>query len=683
MGIQLRRAWDRLAVRDPGLMRSTTALAAVAGIALALAVLAFLDMPAPFLVAGCFAPFTAALAIGDGSARDQVFVVAAAVPLVFAVLPAGGALAPFPVMAEGVFVVLIFWAVYIRRYGPRGQALGIFAFMAYFLTQFLDARVSDLPGLYAAVGVGFAAHALVRFGLLRTGPARTLRRLRRAFHTHLGHVVLGAIEVVRAGRDDARLARSLERRVARLHRDALLIADLLDQDVAAQSWESSANRGLRRVAQAEVAAQRLAVLIVRSASAGPACSRAREHLVAELQVVHGHLMRPRDMDHDRVDRQLGGAPVAFLDVRHAIGELTRAVAGLGLVDGAPYRLGDGTQPPRTSPRGLRRVTTRQAVQAAAAGAIAVVLGELLSSERWYWAVLTAWVVFVNTESSQEILVQGFQRLLGTVLGVVCGPALAAVGGGGVLPALCVSLVCVYGIFRTPPRAYWAVTFFVTCLIAMTFVLLGTFSAELLALRVQETVLGALCGVLMGRLVLPTTACRAGAARLLEVLRVLRRTRVREGGALFDIRELDGAIEELRGSLRPLTHPLNPRRAGRAHARHLLALLESCAYHARSLAAVTAEPAVQLGEAGCEVRAVERIRATLDRTIALVEAGGWPAIPCHDGRRTLARLAAERRWGGDRTSSAAHRELFHLERLDEATTELAGALGGARVGCPAR
>ncbi|MEU6782258.1 hypothetical protein ABZ912_23905 [Nonomuraea angiospora] len=69
MGPQLRRAWDRLAVRDPGLMRSTTALAAVAGIALALAVLAFLDVPAPFLVAGCFAPFTAALAIGDRSAR--------------------------------------------------------------------------------------------------------------------------------------------------------------------------------------------------------------------------------------------------------------------------------------------------------------------------------------------------------------------------------------------------------------------------------------------------------------------------------------------------------------------------------------------------------------------------------------------------------------------------------------
>ncbi len=83
-----------------------------------------------------------------------------------------------------------------------------------------------------------------------------------------------------------------------------------------------------------------------------------------------------------------------------------------------------------------------------------------------------------------------------------------------------------------------------------------------------------------------------------------------------------------------------------------------------------------------MRAVERIQATRDRTIALAEAGGWLAIPGHDGRRTLARLAAERRWGGERTA-AAPRELFHLERLAEATAELAQALGEARVRCPAR
>ncbi|WP_327587558.1 FUSC family protein [Nonomuraea sp. NBC_00507] len=556
MGIPLWRAWDRLTAGDPGLLRTTSALRAVAGIALTLALLALMDMPAAFLVAGCFAPFTVALAGGHSLARDQVFVVVAAVPLVSAVLLAGSALAPYSVAAEAFFVLLIFWSVYVRRYGPRGQALGIFAFMAYFLTQFLDARVGWLPNLYAAVGIGFAADALVGFGLLRTSPARTLRLLRRAFRTYLSP-----------------------------------------------------------------------------------------------------------------------APTALVDVHHAIGELMGATAGLRPIADGSYRAVDGGPAGRTG-GGLRRVTTRQAFQVSAAAAIAVVGGELSSSERWYWAVLTAWVVFVNTESSGEILLQGFQRLLGTVLGVACGLSFAAVAGGDVPLALGLSLVCVFGVFRTAPHAYWVVTFFITCLIAMAFVLLGTFSAELLALRVRETAFGALCGVLAGALVLPTTVRRASGERLLKVLRALRRTRVPERGALLDAIELDRALEELRGSLRPLTHPLNPRRARRAHARHLLTLLESCAYHARSLAAVTGET----GEAACADHASERIRANLDRVIHLVEAGAWPVIPCHDGRRTLARIAADPRWGGDGTSGA-HRGHFHLDRLDEATAELAGL--PARHGSGAR
>ena len=648
MRTQLRRAaraWDRLAAGDPGLVRTTTALRAVAGIALTLAVSSFMDLPAAFLVAGCFAPFTVALAVGDSPARDQVFVVGAAVPLVSAVLLAGGALAPFRVAAEAAFVLLIFWAVYVRRYGPRGQALGIFAFMAYFLTQFLDVRLSQLPGLYAAVGVGFAAEALVGFGLLRVTPARTLRRLWSAFDVHLEHVVLGATAVVRAGRGGTRRTRSLERRIARLHRSALMIADLLGRGCAADSVRQG-------IVRADVAAQRLAVLAVRSAPALTGTTRDR-------------------------------ASSALLDVHHAIGELTRAADELrSAADTPSYRRRAGDQwfgadapsyrGPRTTGAAhrLRRVATRQAVQAAAAAAIAVVIGELSSSAHWYWAVLTAWVVFVNTESSGEVLVQGFQRLLGTVLGVACGLSIAVVAGGDLPLALTVSLVCVFGIFRTPPNAYWAVTFFITCMIAMAFVLLGTFSAELLALRVRETALGVLCGVLAGALVLPTTVRRAGGERLIEVLRALRRTRTLGGDAPLDAHELDRALEDLRGALRPLTHPLNPRRA---RARHLLALLESCAYHARSLARLS--HGAHGGEAGCEVRAVERIRANLDQAIRLLEAGEWPAISCHDDRRTLARLAADRRWRGDRTS----RELFHVDRLDQATAELARTLaGGLRV-----
>ncbi|MFC4908363.1 FUSC family protein [Actinomadura gamaensis] len=683
------RVRDRLEAGDPGLVRTLSALRAVIGVALTLAGLGISGAPAELLVAGCFAPFTLALALGDGAARNQAFVVAAAVPLVSAVLLMGGALAPYPVPAGGVFVLVVFWAVYVRRYGARGQALGILAFMAYFLPQFLGARMSDLPGLYAAVAAGFAADAIVRFGLLRTSPGGTLRRLRRAFRTQLARVVLDAADLVRTGRSGVRAARTLESGIVRLHRSALMLEDALSHGVPGGAGE------LGRIARAEVAAQRLAVLAVRAAEHPAVSARLREHLVLELRAVHARLVRARDggdgggLGAAQDPRRPGlGTPAALLDVHDAIGELTRAVAGLRPVgDGhrehGPRRFVDGGAAPQAEGAPSGRIgllgpgPVWRAAQVAAATAGAVVGAGALSSGHWYWAVLSAWVVFVNTESSGDVLVQGLQRLLGTVLGVACGPAVAAVGGGPVV--LCVSLVCVFGIFWTPPDAYWAVSFFITCMIVTIFVLLGVFSSELLAVRVRETALGVTCGVLAGALVSPTTVRRAGGERLLTVLRALQRTRLPRDVSPLGARELDRALEELRGSLRPLVHPLNPRRAHRARARHLLALLESCAYHARSLAAVApaeARPA-RPGGPGCDAdAAAERVRGNLDEAIRLLRAGAWPAA---GGRpRTLERLAADPRWARDRTCGGT-RALFHLRRLDEATAELARALGGPAAG----
>ncbi|KIX77806.1 membrane protein, partial [Streptomyces sp. MBRL 10] len=76
-----------------------------------------------------------------------------------ALLPAAG----FPVLAlatalhavtplrDAAFVLVVFCGVYARRWGARGHALGIFAFMNFFITQFLHALPGQLPELYAAV----------------------------------------------------------------------------------------------------------------------------------------------------------------------------------------------------------------------------------------------------------------------------------------------------------------------------------------------------------------------------------------------------------------------------------------------------------------------------------------------------------------------------------------------------
>lgn len=188
-------------------------------------------------------------------------------------------------------------------------------------------------------------------------------------------------------------------------------------------------------------------------------------------------------------------------------------------------------------------------------------------------------------------------LAGTVLGVVFGYGLAALVGGDGPVLLILLLLCMFGMFYTPSQAYWAVTIFITGTLSMLLALMDTLSTQVLLLRVQETALGVSCGILAAVLVLPTTVRRASDEELVGFLRVLDRLLRGIASSSTDAetptsldraaRDLDHALESFRKACLSLTHPLNPQRGRRHHARHLLELLEADAYHARSPAA-TAE-----------------------------------------------------------------------------------------------
>ena len=91
-------------------------------------------------------------------------------------------------------------------------------------------------------------------------------------------------------------------------------------------------------------------------------------------------------------------------------------------------------------------TTRQAIQVALAAALATLAGTLLSSNRWYWAVLTAFVIFSGTASRGETLVKAWQRVVGTLTGVVIGVVLAALVGGNVVVSVVFIFVALFMTF---------------------------------------------------------------------------------------------------------------------------------------------------------------------------------------------------------------------------------------------
>ncbi|MER7572441.1 FUSC family protein [Streptomyces sp. NPDC126514] len=724
---------DRVAASDPGLLRLAAGLRTVASIALALAVLALIGADVPHLVAGAMAAMVSTFAVREKQRGPQAVTLALGLPVALTSVTLAALLHSHVVAGDLFFVALIFGAVYGRRFGDRGTALGLIAFQLYFVSLFVGATVADLPELYVSVVTAVVCSALVRFALVPETPAGTLERLREAFRARLAQLVSAQLELLDAGPGEAdRALHGVREGTARLHETALMIQGRLEEGTAD---EATARLVQRRVADAEIAAERLGLLLLTARSAErtdtltlhlpgapvptagrlPVRGEAVETLRRDLRglrllvqhpggtalaQVRNRLLSYRD------EENLPEASPAVQDAFRGIGEAARAVLGLRTALDGPQDESDDTPSTARSreeldaedaaidgaqdnaakeeeERGLRRPTTRAAVQVAVGSSLAIVGGELLSSHRWYWAVLTCWIVFLNTSSTGEILVKGYRRLLGTVFGVVAGIVLAGLVGQHTWTAFALVLVFVFLMFYTAPLSYTLMSFFVTAALGLLYTLLHTYSLSVLVLRIEETALGAACGVFAAALVLPVNTDRRTddlLGTVLERLGEVTGTAVEQlsGGPSAELldqaRDLDRALADLRAATKPLTHPVTPLRARRDTARYVVALLETAAYHARSLAA-TAE----LLPTHPSIAADPRLRGAGRRIAHNIEAIAAHVADERAGDRvqtgpSIASLLEPDVPGSSRYGRVTDRVLRHLQRLDEVVVGLARPLG---------
>ncbi|MGW0605706.1 FUSC family protein [Streptomyces sp. NPDC002644] len=731
---------DRVAASDPGLLRLTAGLRTVSSLALTLGVVAVVGARIEQLVAGAMAAMVATFAVREKERRGQALSLAAGLPVAWTSLTLGTLLSG-TFVGVAVFVLLIFGAVYCRRFGDRGFALGMIAFQSYFLSQFLGVGTDGLLGLYWPVGAGFACSAVIRFGVVQASPEQVLGRLRAAFRARFAQLVSAQIDLLDAGPDQVDKALDqLRSRTARLHETAMMIQARLTEGTPD---DRAASLVQRRIADAEIAAERLGLLILTARTARatehadtltlhlpgaalpesglqPVRDRAVAALHRDLGALRTLVLRSADehrgtglaqlrnrllgyRDDDKLPAQ---ASAAVRDVFRGVGEAARAVLGLRIaLGGGPDDSDDSPETARSreeieaedaaiavaetvedarteEPAGLERPTTRSAVQVTVGSVLAIAGGELLSRERWYWAVLACWIVFVNTSSTGEILVKAYRRLLGTLLGVVAGIVLAGLVGQRVGLAFALVLVLVFLTHYLARLSYTLMSFFVTATLGLLYTLLNTYSLDVLVLRLGETALGAACGLAAAVLILPVrTAHRTDEllVTVLERLADVTRSAAEQlsGGPPADLldqaRELDEALGELRSSTQPLTHPITPMRTRRDTARYVVAQLETCAYHARSLAA-TAELLPSQTAIAADPRlagAGERIVRNIETVAAHVE-GRKDAGELETGS-SIASLLEPGTPAAPRYGRVTDRVLGHLGRLDDAVTGLARPL----------
>ncbi len=678
-------ALDRLVAADPGLVRLRLAGSAVLGIVLAVLALLPAHVPLTVTLVGAIAAMMTAFTVNDPTPGGQ------AVTLVLAFLTGATSItvaslgSAAPPADSIVFVLLIFVAVYAQRFGPRGTALGSIAFFLFFFPMFLQAHVKQVPQLLMALGVGVLANALVRFVLLRHNAAAEFLRVRRAFRARLGAVVR-ATEAHLAVNGSERTRKQLRSALARLHECVLLI-----EDAAPDVLDARAADVLRRRAiEVELAVSWLAITVQRTCS-DELTTDVRDDLIARLARFRALMERdPRELPLISQTGEYSRMLVegSRIDSHAAPGDgVRKALAELALADDRAQRAaapeaapdplapdGDNTDEP--APKFAYDNRTRSAIQAVVGGGLAVIGGELVSHQRWYWAVLTVFVVFIGASSAGATFVKGVRRLGGTLIGIVGGVLLALLVGGNTAATLALILVCVFGMVYTARVSQVAMAFFVTSMLGLLYSLLGTFSLEVLWIRVAETAVGAAAGILAAVVIVPVRTRSVMLDDIATVLddleEFLEHTRGLLAGEenvnIIELsRDLDRSVDQVRTTIEPLTHPVNLRSARRDYGWHVLTTLETIAFRARHVAA-RAQPGQLTGaDADRLGQFTGRLLANIDVLRTALDAPGGPTpgtLVRDDGTPV-----------SDRVDAAETRAvLSSLSHLDEALVSLGRVFG---------
>jgi hypothetical protein len=720
---------DRFFASDHGLTRFRYASQAVLSVILAVLVLGAARVPSTALLLGAVAAMVCSTSMRTGTTGQRAVNILLFAPAMAASLTVATLLSPYAFAGDAAFVVVMFIAVYLRRFDQLGSSLGMGTFMAFFFAMFLKAKVTDLPAMYLGVAIGASSCAVMALLVFRETPASVLRRTTGSIRAQVARLVEELVKLLDEGDplpESDELPRGVARQATRMHETTLQIEDRADLLGLDPQWQ-------RQLVDAELSADRLARTTVR-ALGDDLDEATRADLAEDMRGLHRFVDRDPTaaltLDTDelllRIARyDIQGDPGRLatdpahhtLLVRRAIREMLLAIVQMrqttvrvqtepqvprkagevsereptledaeGGFD-ADDDLADADREPEPPHHHELASSTRSAIQASIGGALAIIGGELLSDQRWYWAVIAGFIVFAGTTSRGDLLVKGWRRLWGTLLGIIAGTVLATLLAGNIPVNIVLLLVCIFLAFYSLRVSYATMTFFITVMLGMLYDILGTFTPDLLLLRLEETAIGVTGSVIAAMLVLPMRTRSTVLTELHDYFGALNRELVDAERLLVHAdrvsviaatREVDRAATDVRTAIAPMLHRLSPSRVRRGHATRLLTLTEESSLAARNLARA-AEPGALAGLPSA-ARTLDRIIANTE--VLLAATGTPPATAKLVSGPALAptvdvhALAASNNGGGEPDRIEVlhlRRTINSLDRLDKLLLGMAAPL----------
>ena len=592
----LARLGDRVVASDPAFSRLRLALRAVLSLVLTGLLLTgltfFHKLPIAAYGLAVILSFMASTAVRDktlaGQALTRLYSGVAGVT----VITCAGLLSTRPLLADAAFLAVIFVAVYIRKFGPRYFAVGLIAFMAFFMGDYLRPAPDQAGWIALATAIALAMTHLVGAVLLTDDPERDFRRAVSTIGHRINLMLADLGHAARRGSFDPGQRKEFQAHVGRF-RDIVLMAEgfIPQGKGGALAGSGPASELALSLFDLQLAVERLVAASIRAlppawlveavldgdeeviAGAAGTLAEAGEDNETAVQQVLIRVHRARQ----RLEARLRARPIPAF-----------AAGGAGST-GAPPAEPAADQPPLA---GFIPASYRIPIQVTLASAMAIAGGVLISSTRWYWAAIAAFIVFNNTRSRADTAVRALSRSAGTLAGIVAGTVLATLVHGNVLVSLAGILAMFFLAFYYLQTSYGLMIFFLTIAIALLYGIMGLFTPELLVVRLEETVVGALSGAFCAFFVFPVRAVSGVTEALdayldsLSKLVTTARDRVHGKDPHSDIVALSRAIDRKYADLAALARPLGGpwtivTRYGEV--REKLLLLAGCAHWSRVLA----------------------------------------------------------------------------------------------------
>jgi uncharacterized membrane protein YccC len=669
------------------------------------------------MVLGGVIGLQATVAVQDTSPRDQVAgMLVLPLPMI-AALALALAAADHRVLALCLLPPILAAGTYLRRFGPPGVRVAPLLFTGYLFGFLLRSviTVGDIWWLAAEIGVGILVAIIVRVGLFHDTSGRALRRTQRSYAARTRR--LAGLALATFDEPGPQASRRLHRQKTRLGRAVQLIDGQLADPGAApadsaaallhqrlfDAWLALAN--LVRFAEALGrsplrAGQREQVREVLVSLRDGRRDNARASAVAFAQTLTAPA-GPGSLGGDNTEiiaHRFAGSVTDFADALSQwleLGAQDHSAGGSALFAPAvPLRQGGSlsvtaaatAQASSTAEPGrhLRRAAVapyvRNAIQVGVAVGAAIALGDLLSGQRFYWAVIGAFVVFQGTSNTEEQIGKALSRIAGTLTGIVVGSRLVDLIGMHAGWMIMVILVSVLLGLYLQRASYSFLVIGLTVMVSQLYAEFGDFSSALLVQRLEETAVGAAAAAVVVLAVLPLHASRVARVALRSYLAamasLLRHAYAALGGAQDaalvqgDTRALNAAYYALAStiqSMRPVQAVGRSERAGTA-----MAAATAARHYALNLirdippAAAPDPSTATLLDRGCQT-----LQASLT---ALQSAVADPHGSTYTRSASLFDLVEQRLAPPGSKGGKADLALRDLRLIDGALAELATALG---------